>query len=121
MNLKLDENLPNEVGTVLKRLGHDIHTVQEEDLAGAFDRVIWERAQSESRFFLTQDMDFSDLREFVPGTHSGILLVRLHAPSWKRLVARLEEVFRTEDVTSWPGCFVVATDSKIRIVRRYPN
>lgn len=118
MKLKLDENLPRELGPVLQRLGHDVHTAHDENLTGALDRLLWESAQRESRFFLTQDMDFSDLRTFLPGTHAGILLVRLRAPSWKRLVARVEEILRTEDVRSWSGCFVVATDSKIRIVRR---
>jgi predicted nuclease of predicted toxin-antitoxin system len=118
MNLKLDENLPARLAIVLRDLGHDIHTAQQEGLAGALDSRIWDSAQKESRFFVTQDMDFSDLRRFLPGTHAGILLVRLHTPSWKRLVTRMDEVFRTEDVGSWSRCFVVVTEAKVRIVRK---
>lgn len=117
MKLKPDENLPLRLSFVLGNLGHDVHTAAQEGLSGAADFRIWESAQQESRFFVTQDMDFSDLRKFVPGTHSGILIVRLHTPSWKRLVARIEEVFQTENASTWPGCFVVATEAKIRVVR----
>ena len=117
MKLKLDENLPLRLKAILKDLGHDVHTVQQENLTGALDLRIWNSAQKESRLFLTQDMDFSDLRKFMPGTHHGILLVRLHTLSWNRLVKRMMENFRTEDVSSWPGCFVVVTEAKVRVVR----
>jgi predicted nuclease of predicted toxin-antitoxin system len=117
MKLKLDENLPVRLTSVLSGLGHDVHTVQQENLSGAMDSQIWNSAQDESRLFVTQDMDFSDLRKFMPGTHSGILLVRLHTPSRRRLVQRIGEIFRTEDVSGWLGCFIVATEAKLRVVR----
>ena len=63
---------------------------------------------------------FSDSRRFKPGTHHGIVLVRLHAPSRSRLAERLDEVFQREAVNEWPRCFVVVTDQKIR-GRRPPN
>lgn len=121
MKLKLDENLPLGLASVLRELGHEVHTAPQEGLAGAPDFKLWESAQQESRLFVTQDMDFSDLRKFVPGTHSGILIVRLHTPSWRRLISRMDTIFQTEDVRSWPGCFVVVTESKVRIVRPRSN
>jgi hypothetical protein len=33
--------------------------------------------QAHGRVFITQDLDFSDARKYVPGTHHGLLLVRL--------------------------------------------
>lgn len=80
MNIKLDENLPAELARNLKELGHEVHTVQDEGLVGKADRDIWEAAQRERRFLVTQDLDFSDSRRFLPGSHSGILLVRLRSP-----------------------------------------
>jgi predicted nuclease of predicted toxin-antitoxin system len=118
MKLKLDENFPRALADALKGLGHDVETALQEELAGASDERLWESAQEESRLFVTQDMDFSDLRKFIPGTHSGVLLVRLHAPSWKRLSHRVSEVFRTEKVDSWVGCFVVVSEAKVRVVRQ---
>lgn len=120
MKAKLDENLPLQIATRLRELGHDVHTTQQEDLSGCVDSDLWARAQQEGRTLITQDLDFSDSRRFTPGTHHGVLLVRLHSPSRLRLVKRLEEVFLGEAVSEWAGCFVVVTDQKIR-VRRTPK
>ena len=68
MKIKLDENLPFRLATILNELGHDVHTPREEGLSGHADSEIWQTAQSESRFLITQDMDFSDSRQFAPGS-----------------------------------------------------
>jgi predicted nuclease of predicted toxin-antitoxin system len=74
MKIKLDENLPHGLAMELEKLGHDARTAVQENLQGSTDKVIWEAVQNEGRFFITQDMDFSDLRRFAPGAHFGILL-----------------------------------------------
>jgi len=43
-----------------------------ENLGGCSDREIWEASLREARFLITQDLDFSDVRQFRPGTHQGI-------------------------------------------------
>lgn len=117
MRIKLDENLPVEIAARLRTLGHDVQTVHDEGLVGRDDREIWEAAQREKRFLVKQDLDFSDTRRFIPGSHLGILLVRLRSPNRQSLIDRIEEVFQTEDVAGWAGCFVVATERKVRIRR----
>jgi predicted nuclease of predicted toxin-antitoxin system len=117
MKIKLDENLPFRVAALLKELGHDVHTAYEERLAGHPDKEIWEAAQQESRFLITQDLDFSDLRRFAPGSHSGILLVRLRAPNRRNLTIRIEELFQQENVSDWASCFVVVTERKTRVIK----
>ena len=117
MKIKLDENLPVHLAAILINLRHDVHTIAEENLSGKSDREVWEAAQQDERFLITQDLDFSDLRRFAPGTHSGILLVRLHSPDRESLIRRISEVFRQEEVEGWSKCFVVATERKVRIIR----
>lgn len=117
MKLKLDENLPVRLASRLTSLGHDVHTTSDERLTGHSDAEIWESAQKESRFLITEDMDFSDSRRFAPGTHCGILLIRLFSPNRGSLTARITDLFETERVSDWPGCFVVATERKIRVLR----
>ncbi|MBC8185890.1 DUF5615 family PIN-like protein [candidate division KSB1 bacterium] len=77
MKIKLDENLPVSIAHNLSQLGHDADTVHSEGYAGSKDDIVREIAQKNQRFLITQDWDFSDIRKFVPGTHFGILLVRL--------------------------------------------
>jgi len=117
MTLKLDENLPATQVTRLVALGHDVDTVPGEQIAGKDDDTVWNAAQQAGRFLLTQDLDFSDVRRFEPGTHHGLMLIRLNNPSRRRLTARVEVVFNTERVEQWAGCFVVVTDRKVRVRR----
>ncbi len=117
MKIKLDENLPAQLANSLRQLGHDVQTVPEEGLAGHVDADIWSAATSEQRFLLTQDLDFSNVTAFVPGTHAGILLIRMRVPGRLALVQAVTSVFEAEDVESWTGCFVVLTERKLRIRR----
>jgi hypothetical protein len=49
--------------------------------------------------------------------HSGLLLVRLRVPSRTALFDRVHLLLQTEDVSTWRGCLVVATDRKLRVRR----
>src|ERR1035437_6431391 len=93
MKVKLDENLPLQIAVELRARLHDVQTVWEEGLSGHADLDIWEGAQREGRVLITQDLDFSDARKFVPGTHHGIVLIRLRSPSRRNLIARATELF----------------------------
>jgi len=115
MKFKLDENLPLQIAVDLRSGGYDIDTVQEEGLAGRLDMDVWDAAQREGRILITQDLDFSDIRKFQPGTHYGIVVIRLQAPSRQNLLTRVRDVFQVENVTEWTNCFVVVTERKIRV------
>lgn len=117
MKIKLDENVPERLVVALRDLGHDVDTVASERLAGAADPVVWEAAQQSFRFLITQDLDFSDLRRYTPGTHHGLLLIRLRVPGRTALFERIQQLFQTENVASWDRCLIVATDRKLRIRR----
>ena len=115
MKIKLDENLPASLVALLTSLGHDTDSTLSEDLDGADDDAVWEAAQAAGRFLITQDLDFSDARRFAPGTHHGLMLVRLRSPGRLALAQRIEQVFRTERVDAWKGCVIVTTDRKVRV------
>ena len=121
MKVKVDENLPLQIAVRLRTRAHDVLTVGEEGLTGNPDHEIWQAAQREGRLLITQDLDFSDAREFVPGTHHGIILMRLQEPSRGNLIARASELFEREDIERWQGCFVVVSERKIRIRKPSPS
>lgn len=117
MEIKLDENLPDALVPVLAEFGHETDTVPQENLAGQADETVWDAAQQAGRFLITQDLDSSNSHKFVPGTHQGILLLRLRDPGRLALLRIVEMLFRTENVESWYGCLVVATERKLRVLR----
>ena len=80
MRVKLDENIPASLTNSLAALGHDADTVPEEGLQGCNDADVWSATQEAGALIITQDLDFSDIRQCQPGTHHGILLLRLKEP-----------------------------------------
>jgi predicted nuclease of predicted toxin-antitoxin system len=117
MRIKLDENLPTDLSALLESFGHEVDTVPQEGLTSSPDETVWLAANRENRFFITQDLDFSDIRKYVPGTHPGLLLLRLESPSRKAIIARVQTILQTVPIDQWSRCLVVATDHKIRIRR----
>ena len=71
MKIKLDENLPLRLAARLEALGHDVLTVRDQGLLGADDTRIWEAAQLEGRFLVTQDLGFSEIALLAPSGHGG--------------------------------------------------
>ena len=117
MKVKLDENIPVRLADELLPLGHDVDTVASEGLTGGPDSDVWSAARREERLLTAQDLDFSDVRQFKPGTHAGLLLVRLREPGANALVSRIQAVVQEEGLDSFARCFVVLTDRKLRIRR----
>ena len=119
MKIKLDENLPFRLVGILSGLGHEIDTIPQEGLQGCNDEQVWEAAQRSGRCLITQDLNFSNINLFKPGTHYGLLLIRLRDPGRNALLNRIQTIFQIEEIECWQGCFVVVTDHKIRV--RYPK
>ena len=115
MKINLDENLSARLVEVLRSHGHDTDTVRDEGLTGHPDGDVWQAAQIEQRFLVTQDLDFSDARQFAPGTHAGLLLVRLREPGANALFTAVSSV--AHELDGWSGCFVVLTERKLRVRR----
>jgi predicted nuclease of predicted toxin-antitoxin system len=119
MKLKLDENVSSLVLGPLRSLGHDVDSVIEERLAGADDDTVWAAAQREERLLVTTDLDFSDVRKFTPGTHHGLVLLRLRDPSRGAIEQRVLTLFGGGGLDSWSRCLVVVSDHRVRV--RHPR
>lgn len=117
MKVKLDENIPVRLVGELATQGHDVDTVAAEGLKGRPDSDVWSAAQREGRLLITQDLGFSDVRQFRPGTHAGLLLLRLREPGANALVNRVRTVVQSEGLESLTRCFAVLTERKLRVRR----
>ncbi len=117
MKIKLDENLPECLVESLTLLGHDVDTVRMESIAGKNDDIVWRAAQQAERFLVTQDLDFSDIRQFAPGSHHGLMLVRLPTAGRLKLLEQITGAFASGEPETWARCFVVLGEHKMRIQR----
>ncbi|MGR9107534.1 MAG: DUF5615 family PIN-like protein [Gammaproteobacteria bacterium] len=117
MKIKLDENIPNRLAPILAKLGHQVETVAQEGLTGKSDVDVWAAACNENRFFITQDLDFSDIRRLEKDNHPGLLLLRLREPGANAIFQRITRLFQENPLESWTGCFMVLSEHKLRIKR----
>ena len=120
MLVKLDENMSNAHADYLRQMGHESDRVTDEGLSGATDAIVWQAVCQEQRFFITLDLDFSDVRRFPPGTHPGILLLRPRSRSRQAVLELLSRILSEYPLESLQGCLVVADETQTRI-RRPPK
>jgi predicted nuclease of predicted toxin-antitoxin system len=120
MLIKLDENMSNTHAEFLRQMGHECDRVTDEGLSGETDEIVWQQACQEQRFFITLDLDFSDVRRFPPGTHPGILLLRPRTRSRQAVLDLLTRILNDYPLESLQGCLVVADEAQTRI-RRPPE
>jgi predicted nuclease of predicted toxin-antitoxin system len=90
--LKVDENLPPEVATLLRDAGHDATTVTEQGLGGQPDREVARRCREELRAIVTLDVDFSNIRAYPPGEYSGLIVLRLDSQTKTNVLATIASV-----------------------------
>jgi hypothetical protein len=112
VRIKLDENLPLALQGGLGALGHDVHSVFDENLAGEPDDRIWHACSLEDRFLITQDLDFSDTREYPSGTHAGIMILRVADDSRENLIRLVFQAFAEHDISAFQHALVVVADVK---------
>ncbi|BAY80933.1 hypothetical protein NIES267_03980 [Calothrix parasitica NIES-267] len=117
MLVKLDENMAQSHVELLQQYGYEADRVTDEGLSGADDEVVWKQVCAEGRFFITLDLDFSDVRRFAPGTHPGILLIRSRNRSCQAVSSILSRVISEQSLETLQGCLVVADEIQTRIRR----
>jgi len=117
MRVKVDEDLPKAVLTIVASYGHDAASVLTQGMGGWKDPALWRAIQAEERFLITADKGFADIRIYPPGTHAGILLLRPDQSGIRPLVDLLQRVLMACNLESLTESVVVATPQGIRVRR----
>jgi predicted nuclease of predicted toxin-antitoxin system len=76
VKFKLDENLPVELVTDLRVLGHHADTVVDEGLAGSADPTVVDATFASDRILLTLDKGVANLQRYPIHQHAGVVLFR---------------------------------------------
>jgi len=118
IRIKVDEDLPQEVAATLRHADHDARTVSEQGLAGATDEAVWEVVQYEQRCLFTADKGFANAHLHPPGTHPGIVLLRLPRESRAGYIRLTELLIERLDLSVVAGAIVVVAPESVRIL--YP-
>ena len=112
---KLDENLPRDSEALLRKAGHDVHTVLDEQLGGKLDPRVFDASQAEDRILVSFDLDFSDIRVYPPASHKGIWVLRPHTQSIDNTLALLRAALRVLETESTQGRLWIIEPERVRI------
>lgn len=115
LRFKLDENLPREAEKTLLERGHDCHSVLSEGLGGSADERLMTVCIREQRILVTPDRDFSDIRRYPPGSHSGVWILRPESQDVTAISTLLERALRMSDKESAGRNLWVIGNDRIRI------
>lgn len=112
---KIDEDLPRQMVELFVQNGYDAAIVVEQGWQGLSDEQLWPRVQQEGWWLITADKGFADLRSYPPGSHAGILLLRLDEESRRGYLELAKTVLQQLDMARHPGDVIVASPRGIRI------
>jgi predicted nuclease of predicted toxin-antitoxin system len=115
--LKLDENIPPSLATMLSRHGYECATVHQQGWGGLDDEQLFPLICKEGRILITTDTAFADWCQFPPGSHPGIIVLvakQMTPMTLRRNLQSLVTSVRLEDIA---GCVVVACDENTLIRR----
>lgn len=117
MRLKLDENMPVDARAVVEEFGHDVDTAESEGLAGAVDDDVIASARSAGRFLITMDRGMGDIRRHPPGTHAGVVVLRVGDQRSPLVLEAVRTFLTNHDLASFVGCTVVVHGHLVRVRR----
>ncbi|MGA8014438.1 MAG: DUF5615 family PIN-like protein [Candidatus Dormiibacterota bacterium] len=117
MRVKLDENLGRGFEALLASNGHDVESVSAEGLAGSDDDTVAEAARRERRMLVSLDVEFGDITRFPPGSHPGIVVLRLPESRPSLIRAALSGLIARHHLDDLAGCTVIAQLGAVRIRR----
>ena len=117
MKVKLDENLPESAIQPLQAVGHDVDTARTEGLQGADDAPVLPAAARAERLLVTLDRGLGDIRAYPPGTHAGVLVLRLDHQSPRAIRREMEQIAAAVDLDDLSGCIAVWRYGDLRVRR----
>jgi predicted nuclease of predicted toxin-antitoxin system len=89
LKLKLDENLGNAARVALEKAGHDVSTVQVQNLEAVLDDELIHRCASEGRALVSLDLDFANPMRYNPADFAGIAVLRLPTQPSQAVIEQL--------------------------------
>ena len=103
MKFKLDEKLPVSAASVLAAAGHDIDTIPGEHLAGRPDQDVVAASTAAGRVLISLDVGLGDIRAYPPGSHAGIVILRLADQSAATVIKAIEDLASLAEPDSLAG------------------
>jgi predicted nuclease of predicted toxin-antitoxin system len=118
VKIKLDENMPRRIETLLRSHGHEVDIVHDESLVGHPDPEVALAVRDSSRMLMTLDRGFP-AAAVLPVSHPGIVVIKLRDQSVLEVERAVAHLLSRGDLEELSGCIVIVTADRIRV--RRPN
>ena len=117
MKVKLDENITAAAVALLSNHGHDVDTVPAEHITGASDALLLEACRNDRRMLITFDIGFGDVRAHPPGSHPGIVVLRIADQRPENTLDVLRRFLAYHELNDLAGALTVVSEDRVRIRR----
>jgi predicted nuclease of predicted toxin-antitoxin system len=115
MNIKLDENIPEDAATIFMDAGYQVSTVLKESLGGRADPDVAAICKAESKVLITLDTDFANIGAYPPEDYSGIIVLRLANQAKPHVLSILARLLDSLGRKSPSGHLWIVDEYHIRI------
>jgi predicted nuclease of predicted toxin-antitoxin system len=115
MNIKLDENIPEDAATIFTEAGYPVSTVLDQGLGGKADPEVAAACKAESKVLITLDTDFANLGAYPPEDYSGIIVLRLANQAKPHVLSILARLLDSLGRKSPSGHLWIVDEYRIRI------
>jgi len=106
----LDENIPRRVYYMLKKRGYDVEYVPK----GVDDETVINIARNKNLILITRDSDFANEIMYQPGSHPGIIVLRVHPTLPKLLAEKLLEAL--DKVKNIERRLVIVYNDRVEVI-----
>lgn len=117
MNFLTDANVFQAFVKALRSLGHNVLDIKEQGFERFSDAEIFTLAQGEKRILISMDKDFSNIIRYPPGTHHGIIVVKLYRITILEATNIFTGAIRQLNIDDINGNIVIIDRNKTRIRR----
>jgi predicted nuclease of predicted toxin-antitoxin system len=117
MRLFVDECVYAITTQALRSWGHDVVTAQEAGLDNHPDEELLAFAVPERRILISIDMDFSNVRHYVPADHQGIMILKVRPSVIQQVHDVLKQFLENHKEEEIHQTLVIIDRNKVRIRR----
>ena len=121
MKLLLDENISCRTALFLSDLGHDALHVRDAGLNGASDDAVIGYARKHGYVLITVDRDFGNILDYTPGTHPGIIRLKIRYMPAGTVNTLLRDLFEKVAFEEISGNLVIVEEGRYRIRKKVEN
>ncbi len=115
MHFKLDENIPLQLGNILKTYNHSVSSVFSEKISGVKDKELLDICNKNNFVLITLDKDFTSVQAYPFQCHKGIVILRLKSQGAISVISAFENFIKTISLERTKNSFIIVEEKNIRI------